>query len=255
VLILKLTIIPLAVLALGIVERLHGPRVAGWLSGFPVVALPLLLFVTLDHGAAFGSTAALGAWFGLTAWLSFALVYSRCSRRLNWFWCSVIAFAVWTVVAKIMLTVQDGSRWLELLPVLAFGIAMLAYPRGPASDEPREHAWWGLPVRMLAGGVLTLIITQFSEVLGSRWSGTFSTFPMIGSVIAISNHIQYGSRAVREVVAGMSMGLASIGAFCFSLYILLGMTGIWAAFGLALAASSTAHALTWLLFKNKRAKA
>jgi hypothetical protein len=132
---------------------------------------------------------------------------------------------------------------------------MLAYPRGPASDEPREHAWWGLPVRMLAGGVLTLIITQFSEVLGSRWSGTFSTFPMIGSVIAISNHIQYGSRAVREVVAGMSMGLASIGAFCFSLYILLGMTGIWAAFGLALAASSTAHALTWLLFKNKPAKA
>jgi uncharacterized membrane protein (GlpM family) len=116
VLILKLTIIPLAVLALGIVERLHGPRVAGWLSGFPVVALPLLLFVTLDHGAAFGSTAALGAWFGLTAWLSFALVYSWCSRRLNWFWCSVIAFAVWTVVAKIMLTVQDGPAGWNCCP-------------------------------------------------------------------------------------------------------------------------------------------
>jgi hypothetical protein len=38
VLILKLTIVPLALLALGIIERLHGPRVAGWLSGFPVVA-------------------------------------------------------------------------------------------------------------------------------------------------------------------------------------------------------------------------
>ena len=64
-LILKLTIVPLALLVFGIVERLHGPRVAGWLAGFPIVGGPLLLFVTLDHGIAFGSQAALGAYFGL----------------------------------------------------------------------------------------------------------------------------------------------------------------------------------------------
>src|SRR6266481_5902827 len=50
-LILKLTIVPLALLVFGIVERLHGPRVAGWLAGFPIVGGPLLAFVTLDHGA------------------------------------------------------------------------------------------------------------------------------------------------------------------------------------------------------------
>lgn len=255
VLLLKLTIIPLAVLALGIMERLHGPRVAGWLSGFPVVALPLLLFITLDHGAAFGSASALGAWYGLVAWLSFAMAYSWCSRVLNWFWCCAIGLAVWTVMALVMLSAQQVSPWTMLLPVLAFVVALAAYPRGEASDEQREHVWWGLPVRMIAGAVLTVVITQFSNALGSRWSGLFSTFPMIGSVIAVSNHIQYGPRAVQEAVAGMSMGLASIGAFCFSLYILLNMTGVWTAFGLALVASSTAHALTYLLFKHKDKKA
>jgi hypothetical protein len=30
------------------------------------------------------------------------------------------------------------------------------------------------------------------------------------------------------------------------------MTGMWAAFGLALVISSTAHALTWLLFKTPK---
>jgi hypothetical protein len=252
VLLLKLIIIPLAVLGLGIMERLHGPRVAGWLSGFPVVALPLLLFITLDHGEAFGSDSALGAWYGLVAWLSFAMTYSWCSRFLNWFWCIAISFAVWTVMALVMLEAQRLSAWTGLLPVLAFGVALLAYPRGEASDEQREHVWWGLPVRMLAGAVLTLVITQFSDSLGTRWSGLFSTFPMIGSVIAVSNHIQYGPRAVQEAVAGMSMGLASIGAFCFSLYMLLPQMGVWAAFGLALVASSTAHALTYLLFKHKK---
>jgi hypothetical protein len=34
---------------------------------------------------------------------------------------------------------------------------------------------------------------------------------------------------------------------------LLPNTSMWAAFGLALVASSTAHALTYLLFKNKKA--
>jgi hypothetical protein len=68
-LILKLTIVPLGLLLFGIVERLHGPRVAGWLAGFPIVGGPLLLFMTLDHGLAFGAQAALGAYFGLLPWL------------------------------------------------------------------------------------------------------------------------------------------------------------------------------------------
>ncbi len=72
-------------------------------------------------------------------------------------------------------------------------------------------------------------------------------------MIAISNHVQYGRHAVQEAVAGMTMGLASVGVFCFAAYELLGSMSNWAAFALALAASSTAHALTWLLFKSKPA--
>ena len=47
-LILRLIIVPLAVLLLGITERVHGPRVAGWLSGFPVIAGPLLVFLASE---------------------------------------------------------------------------------------------------------------------------------------------------------------------------------------------------------------
>jgi len=47
------------------------------------------------------------------------------------------------------------------------------------------------------------------------------------------------------------MGLASVGTFCFALYFLLGMVAMWPAFGLALMACSSAHALTWLLFKRR----
>ena len=251
-LILKLTIVPLALLVFGIVERLHGPRVAGWLAGFPIVGGPLLLFVTLDHGLAFGSQAALGAYFGLVPWLIFTMSYAFCSRRLNWLGCTVIAFTLWTAAAAAAVVWQSASRWLEVLPFAAFVGALFGYPRGEASDEEREHVWWGLPARMIAGAALTVVITQFSGAFGSKWSGIFTTFPVMGSIICISSHLQYGRHAVQEAVAGMSMGLASVGTFCFALYFLLGMTGIGMAFALALAASSSAHALTWFLFKDPK---
>ena len=250
-LILKLTVVPLGLLLFGIVERLHGPRIAGWLAGFPIVGGPLLLFLTLDHGAAFGGQAALGAYFGLVPWLAFTLSYAACTRRLNALWCSVIAFAAWTLVAAASVAMQNRTRWLELLPLAAFLAAVFLYPRGEPSDEEREHVWWGLPARMLAGAVLTIGITRFAAAMGTHWSGIFTTFPVMGSIICISGHLQYGRHAVDEAVAGMTLGLASVGTFCFMAYLLLGTMNIWSAFGLSLVASSTAHAATWLWFKHK----
>jgi hypothetical protein len=252
VLILKLTIVPLALLALGLVERLHGPRLAGWLAGIPVVAGPLLYFVTLDHGAAFGARAALGAWFGLVPWLGFAISYAALTRWFGWLRCTLLAFLVWLVLAVLVVLAQDGPRWLEVTPLATFLLAVLLYPRGEASDERREHVWWGLPARMAAGAALTLAITRFAGALGSHWSGVFTAFPVLGSIIAISNHVQYGRHAVVEAVAGMSMGLSSVGSFCFTVFLLLPHMTLWPAFILALMASSTAHAVTFLLFKTVR---
>jgi len=250
-LILKLTIVPLALLVFGIVERLHGPRVAGWLAGFPIVGGPLLVFMTLDHGSAFGSAAALGAYFGLVPWFAFTMTYAFCARSLGWVWCTIIGFTVWTVVAAVSVLLQSETRWLEMLPLATFLAALFAFPRGEASDEEREHVWWGIPVRMIAGAGLTIAITHFAAAMGTHWSGLFTTFPVMGSIICISSHLQYGRHAVQEAVAGMSLGLVSVGSFCFAAYLLLGITGVWAAFGLSLAISSSAHALTWLLFKHK----
>jgi hypothetical protein len=87
--------------------------------------------------------------------------------------------------------------------------------------------------------------------MGSRWSGLFSTFPVMGSIICISSHLQYGRHAVQEAVAGMTLGLASVGSFCFVLYIFLGQMAVAPAFGLSLAISTSAHALTWLVFKRR----
>jgi hypothetical protein len=50
----------------------------------------------------------------------------------------------------------------------------------------------------------------------------------------------------------MSMGLASVGGFCFAAYLFLARMAPADAFALALLISSAMHALTWLLFKKPR---
>ena len=49
----------------------------------------------------------------------------------------------------------------------------------------------------------------------------------------------------------MTLGLASVGSFCFVLYIFLEHMAVAPAFGLSLAISTSAHALTWLVFKRR----
>ena len=49
----------------------------------------------------------------------------------------------------------------------------------------------------------------------------------------------------------MTLGLASVGTFCFVLYVFLGQMAMWPAFGLSLVISTSAHALTWLVFKRR----
>jgi hypothetical protein len=55
----RLLLVPLLVVLLTLAGRRWGPAVAGWLTGFPIVAGPILLLIALEQGPAFASHAAL----------------------------------------------------------------------------------------------------------------------------------------------------------------------------------------------------
>lgn len=251
-LILKLIVVPLAVLLLGVTERVHGPRAAGWLSGFPVIAAPLLLFVTLDQGVPFGAAAAKAAFFGLVPWLTFVTAYGWCAQTRGWPLATLAGFLVWGAVAFVAVSVQGRSPLLETIPFIIALLALSYHSRVKLSDEQREFRWWRLAVRMVAGAVLTFTVAQLAGGLGPRWSGTFTTFPVVGSIVAISNHVEHGPRAVQEAVSGMVLGVVPISIFCFGVFHLLGHGGLWLAFGLPLAAAMIAQVLTLLVIQRIR---
>ncbi len=251
-LILKLIVVPLAVLLLGVTERVHGPRAAGWLSGFPVIAAPLLLLVTMEQGVPFGAAAAKAAFFGLVPWLTFVTTYGWCAQSRGWVPAALASFLVWGAMALLVVTVQGRSPLLELIPFIIALLAVSFHSRVKLSDEQREFSWSRLAVRMIAGAALTFAVAQLAGALGPRWSGTFTTFPVVGSIVAISNHVEHGPRAVQEAVSGMALGVVPIAIFCFGVFHLLGHGSLWLAFGVPLAAAMLAQALTLLIVQKIR---
>jgi hypothetical protein len=131
-LILKLTIVPLALLAFGIVERRHGRALRAGCRVFRSWAFRFCSSLPWIRGQAFGSAAALGAYFGLMPWLAFTMSYAYLAQRLNWVWCILLSFAIWTSLAFAAVALQSAPRWLEIFPLIAFlGVVLFTPARAP----------------------------------------------------------------------------------------------------------------------------
>jgi hypothetical protein len=73
---------------------------------------------------------------------------------------------------------------------------------------------------------------------------------VVGSIVAVSNHVEHGPRSVTEAVAGMVLGIMSVEVFSLTLSLLLPHTGIWQAFALSLAAAMTTHLGAWFVLRR-----
>ena len=65
VLFLRIVLAPALVAGASLLGRSFGPRVSGWLLGFPVVGGPVLWFYAREQGAQFAAWAAAAPWLGL----------------------------------------------------------------------------------------------------------------------------------------------------------------------------------------------
>src|SRR5690606_16609399 len=83
-LLLKLTLVPLLIWGITMAGRIWGPSVAGWLSAFPVVTGPILFFISVEQGSAFGAAAAGATSLAILAHLSFGLGYAWAASRRPW---------------------------------------------------------------------------------------------------------------------------------------------------------------------------
>ena len=69
----KLLIVPFFILLVSLAGRRWGTKVAGILSGMPVVAGPIVVLMAIDQGMGFGLNAAIAGISGVVSLLSFGI--------------------------------------------------------------------------------------------------------------------------------------------------------------------------------------
>lgn len=225
-LLLKLIIVPLFIAMVTLAGKVWGTRVAGLLGGLPVVAGPIVIFLALEQGQDFGVIASMSAIASVAGLLAFGIAYSWLSLSRHWITTYVVSLLIWICVAFML-------AQLTLTPILALciaGSAMLLTPilLPKVTVVPAHPATLNdLPLRLIAGALLTLAVTQSAQFLGGRWSGILAVFPVIGSVLAVFTHRSQGANAVTQLYRGMVKGLCSLSLFFFILTFMWQNQGFW----------------------------
>lgn len=246
-LLLKLFLVPGLVALITLAGRRWGPAMAGWLSGFPVVAGPTLLFIALDQGAAFAAQAAHVTLMAVLGNVAFGVTYAWAAMRFRWTVCAAAGVLAFVLVSWVLVSLHP-SPWVALamalvgLPMAARGLPKVAFV-----NPGRAVSRWELPVRCVAAGALATTVTLSAAELGPVGSGMLTIFPVMGMVLGVFSHIAWGGQGAIHLLAGMIKGLYAFVVFCFVLAVALTPLGTAAAFSLAFGA---ALLIQWLTFKR-----
>jgi hypothetical protein len=221
ILLLKVTLAPALVIAATLVGRRRGSRTGGILIALPLVAGPILLVITLEHGEAFGARAARASLLGVVALSAFCVVFAR-ATRLGW---TAALGAGWLAYAAIA---AAGSPWdAPPLAGLAVAFAALAVARallgadaGPG-EALRAAPPWDLYARGLSTAVLVILITTAADTLGPAISGALTPFPIATSVLAAFALAHDGPGAAIAMLRGFVAALPAFAAFFFAVAVAL----------------------------------
>jgi len=236
-LLLKIILAPALVGGASLLGRKFGPRVSGWVIGFPLVAGPVLWFYAREQGAEFAARAAAATLLGLLSLCVFLLAYVWSARHFGWL-PSVLLGWVGFVAATLAI---DRVPWLGhaswpaglLMASAALWATMLLLPRVPARPPSRPPRY-DLALRLVATALLVITLTGTAHLLGPGLSGLFTPFPVATSILVVFAHREAGASGVLAVYAGFLPGLYSFASFCAALSFGLGRWSVAVAFVVAL---------------------
>jgi hypothetical protein len=242
----KVAVPPLLVAAISLAARRWGPTFGGLLMGLPWMTGPVLFFLALDKGAAFGAAASTGVELGVVCICAFMLGYGALTALAPWPVCLAAAVAAFAAAAWATQSIELTLAEAGAAAALSLALTYLLLPRPRSAPPMAALPWWDIPVRMLATFLLVGAIMLSADALGPRLSGIVSTYPAILTVIGSFTHHQWGLDAMRRVLRSLTLSLFGFVAFFLVVGATLPRVGIAAAFALASVTGIAISALTML---------
>jgi len=250
VLVFKLLLTPLLVGLVSFAGRRWGPVVSGWLVGLPLTSGPVALFLALELGNSFASTAAQGTLTGLLSLAAFCLTYSWLSFRLNWVGSILVSWGIFFVVTFVLQYIIIPLSASFIIVLCALVITLKLLPDNTSQIARVKPARWDTPLRMLVATAFVLALTGFASLLGPRLSGLLTPFPIYATILAIFTHRVQGAPSARRLLRGLITGVFSFAVFFLIIAQFVVPLGILFAFSLAALFALLLHGTSLYLLRK-----
>ena len=206
-LLLKLILGPLIIAAATLVSRRWGERISGLMIGLPLTSAPVSVFFAIEQGKIFAAGAALGSLLGMIPVAFFCLGYLVASRHFKWYFAALFGIACYLPVVWGVSYLSPTLLVTAIIVPAALLAALLVSGKPKEEAAPVASPLWDLPLRMVVATSLLILQTSLAGVLGPKWSGLLSPFPVFSFVMVTFAHRQGGSNAVWRFLRGLLNGL------------------------------------------------
>lgn len=215
ILILKITITIGLILGLAWIAEKTSPRIAGILSGYPIGTALVLFFYGIQVGPEFAVAAIPYNLLGHVSALVFVYLYflgARASTLGSAIQASLFATGGYLAAAWTMASFTPSLLSGAAVSFMAIGIFSFLLRKIPNAtiDHPTRYTPAMLLFRLTLSTCLVLIITGFARIVGVRWAGLFSAFPLVVYPLLVLIHLNYGAQRAHTVLKNFPRGLWTV---------------------------------------------
>jgi uncharacterized membrane protein (GlpM family) len=239
IIVIKIVVTSLMVLGLSWLSERISPRVAGVFAGLPLGIAVSLFFIGVEQGPSFAAEASLSALGGLGASVIFCFAYWRFSatlRRWNIALTSVLSLAVFLVAAALIGFLPQNRWLLKIVTLVITAVALFVFRRISEADPAQRKQVTVTPLILLVRAALAtaivLAITGLASVIGEKWSGLLSGFPITLYPVLLIVHATYSEGEAHGIIQAFPYGVGSLIICAFAGSYLLVQLGVY--WGMAL---------------------
>jgi hypothetical protein len=239
---IKIVVSVFMVITLSLIAEFVSPRVAGILSGYPLGAAISLFFIGFEISPAFASQSSLYTMIGLVGIQGFTYFYYLASCRVNprRKWSNIVISSLaglggYMVIISILHVLKATILMSLVIPAASFVLFRFLFRniRNVKIESRMRLDVILLFGRALFAGIVIILITAAAKVVGPRWAGLFSAFPITLFPVMVIVQFTYRVEHVHTLIKGVPEGLVSL--FIYALVVHLTYPSIGIYFGTLIA--------------------
>ena len=210
-----------------------GPLIAALIATLPISAGPVLVFLALEHDAAFMAESALGAMTSNIANAGLSCAYVLLAQRFGTVLSLAAALAAWVATLLLMRGLDLSFPVMTVATIAIYGGFRPYLAARP--DRPPGRPWYLIPMRAGFVAALAGTVTTVSAHVGPDWSGSLAALPVVLTSMIAMLQPRIGGPATAAVLANGALPLIGFGLALAALHLTAVPLGSAAALSLALA--------------------